>query len=156
MKKGNRFERICPTCRKEKLKYLSDHLSIVHVLNSSERKPYIAIAKYQGITVYDAELPIPKIKPIATKAKNRTLKYNVKQSVKRIKANQWSKYPYPEFRFEHLFSIMVVGRTSCGTTFSVMILLESHQMKDFDIEWYYNQYQHSYDQFSARIVHTYM
>ena len=75
MKKGNRFERICPICGKENLKYLSDHLSSVHKLSSLERKPYLAIAKYQGITAYNnAEPSIPKIKCGVAKGKNRTPK----------------------------------------------------------------------------------
>ena len=62
MKKKNRFERICPICGKENLKYLSQHLSSVHKLSSLERKPYLAIAKYQGITVYRDEVTYPKSK----------------------------------------------------------------------------------------------
>ncbi len=52
MKNQNRFKRICPVCGKDNLKYLSEHLSSVHKLNSVERKPYLKKAKYQGITVY--------------------------------------------------------------------------------------------------------
>ena len=59
--------------------------------------------------------------------------------------------PYPEFRFEHPFSIMVVGPTASGKTFFVMQLLKSNQMKDFYIEWYYNQHQQSYNDFRDRV-----
>ena len=147
MKKGNRFERICPICGKENLKYLSDHLSSVHKLSSLERKPYLALAKYQGITayninVYNAEPSIPKIKCGAAKGKNRTVKSNVKQAVKRkplqVK-NSWTSYQYPNFWFKHPFSLMIVGPTSCGKTLFVRQLLESKRMKDFNIEWHYNQ-----------------
>ena len=88
MKKGNRFERICPICGKVNLKYLSDHLSSVHTLSSSERKPYLKRAKYQGINVYHGdESSISKIKRVGVKeiTKSRTIKYNVKQALKRIK-----------------------------------------------------------------------
>ena len=72
MKKQNRFERICLICGKENLKYLSQHLSSVHKLSSLERKPYLAIAKYQGITAYNNTEPsILKIKRGAAKGKNR-------------------------------------------------------------------------------------
>ena len=150
-----KHKRICPICGREWLVNISSHLEQVHQLGSVERKPYLEIAKYQGTTAYNnVEPSIPKIKRVTAKAKNRTLKYNAKQSVKRIKATQWSKYPYPEFRFEHPFSIMVVGPTASGKTFFVMQLLQSNQMKGFCIEWYYNHHQQSYDDFSARVGRT--
>ena len=78
MKKQNRSKRICPVCSKENLRFLPQHLSGVHKLTLVERKPNLAITKYQGITVYhDDEPSIPKIKRIAAKGRNRTLKSNV-------------------------------------------------------------------------------
>ena len=137
MKQQN-FKRICPICGKGNLQFLPQHIQQVHRLSSVERKPFLKIAKYQDITVYrdNVSIPkvsyIPKIKHVARAkgvAKNRSSKLTVKQSVKSIKAKQWSKHPYPEFRFEHPFSIMVVGPTASGKTFFVMQLLKSNQMK---------------------------
>ena len=45
---------------------------------------------------------------------------------------------------------MNVGPTSCGKTFFVRQLLESKRMKDFNIEWYYNQ-QQTYTDFERTV-----
>ena len=163
MEKQNRFKRICPVCGKENLKYLSKHLQQVHSLSSVERKPFLKIAKYQGITVYRDNVSIPKV-PYSPKiklaarakgvAKNRSSKLIVKQPVKRklLQAiKSWKSHRYPEFQLKHPFSIMVVGPTSCGKTHFVMELLESSKMKDFNIEWNYNQYQQTYTDFQRAV-----
>ena len=46
---------------------------------------------------------------------------------------------------------MIVGPTSCGKTFFVRQLLESSQMKHFNFEWYYNQYQQTYTDFARTV-----
>ena len=47
-----KYNRICPVCGKENLKYLPDHLRQVHDLKSSERLQFLRSAKYQGIKCY--------------------------------------------------------------------------------------------------------
>ena len=69
-----------------------------------------------------------------------------------LKVNEsWQSYPYPNFWFKHPFSLMIVGPTSCGKTHFVRQLLESSKMKDFNYEWYYNQYQQTYTDFQRAV-----
>ena len=67
--KQQRFKHICPVCGKDNLKFLSQHLSSVHKLSSTERKPYLKKAMYQGITVYNESLPVVHVSPSLPKKK---------------------------------------------------------------------------------------
>ena len=52
---------------------------------------------------------------------------------------------------------MIVGPTSCGKTFFVRQLLQSDRMVNFNIEWYYNQHQQTYNDFARTVgVHCVM
>ena len=58
--------------------------------------------------------------------------------------------PYPEFKFHHTFSMLVVGPTQCGKTYFVQQLLtknciEYPDEKSTQIYWFYNQWQPRYD-----------
>ena len=60
------------------------------------------------------------------------------------------KQPYPEFKFHHTFSMLVVGPTQCGKTYFVQQLLtknciEYPDEKSTQIYWFYNQWQPRYD-----------
>ena len=58
---------------------------------------------------------------------------------------------YPEFRFQHMFSILVVGPSQCGKTYFVQQLLTKNcidypEKKPLQIYWFYNQLQPRYDE----------
>ena len=57
--------------------------------------------------------------------------------------------PYPEFEFNHMFSMLVVGPSQCGKTYFVEELLTKPcvkypSKKPRRIEWFYNQWQPRY------------
>ena len=56
---------------------------------------------------------------------------------------------YPEFKFNHMFSMLVVGPSQCGKTYFVEELLTKPcvnypNKKLRKIHWFYNQWQHRY------------
>ena len=58
--------------------------------------------------------------------------------------------PYPEFQFQHSFSMMVVGPTQSGKTCFVQQLLTSQRIaypekKPIKVYWFYNQWQPIYE-----------
>ena len=58
--------------------------------------------------------------------------------------------PYPEFKFHHMFSMLVVGPTQCGKTYFVQQVLtknciEYPSEKPTQTYWFYNQWQPRYD-----------
>ena len=58
---------------------------------------------------------------------------------------------YPEFRFQHMFSMLVVGPSQCGKTYFVQQLLTNNcidypEKKPLQIYWFYNQWQSRYDE----------
>ena len=149
--------RTCPVCLKENLFYLSDHLRQVHKLSSIERQPWLKSATYsptkptglpfippypfwsmpQYPTSIHPQLPIPQsIKPKPSKPDQTSSCLETK--------------PYPEFKFHHTFSMIVVGPTQCGKTYFVQQLLtkdclEYSSEKPVQIYWFYNQWQSRYD-----------
>ena len=57
--------------------------------------------------------------------------------------------PYPDFKFNHMFSMLVVGPSQCGKTYFVEQLLMNncvkyHSKKQIRIFWFYNQWQRRY------------
>ena len=57
---------------------------------------------------------------------------------------------YPEFKFQHMFSMMVVGPSQSGKTHFVQQLLTHKcinypEKKPLRVYWFYNQWQPSYD-----------
>ena len=47
-----RDHRICPICGRERVKNISSHFSQVHGLESSARKPWLKLAKYQTMNTH--------------------------------------------------------------------------------------------------------
>ena len=57
---------------------------------------------------------------------------------------------YPEFKFQHMFSMMVVGPSQSGKTYFVQQLLTKNcinypEKKPIRVYWFYNQWQPRYD-----------
>ena len=152
---SGRSRRDCPICLKENLLYLSHHLAQVHNLSSAERQPWLKSATYSptkptglpnmspypfwGMPQYtmNPQLPIPQsMKPKPSKPDQTSQCLETK--------------PYPEFKFHHTFSMLVVGPTQCGKTYFVQQLLtkdciEYPSKKPIQIYWFYNQWQLRYD-----------
>jgi len=62
--------------------------------------------------------------------------------------------PYSEFKFNHMFSMLVVGPSQCGKTYFVEELLTKPcihypNKKPRRIEWFYNQWQPRYKSLQA-------
>ena len=58
---------------------------------------------------------------------------------------------YPEFMFQHMFSMLVVGPSQCRKTYFVQQLLtkvciDYPEKKPLQIYWFYNQWQPRYDE----------
>ena len=157
---SGRSRRNCPLCLKENLLYLSHHLAQVHNLSSAERQPWLKSATYSptkstglpfmspypfwGMPQYTMNAPFPP--------PNMPQSMKPKQSKPgKVQTSQCLEtQPYPEFKFHHTFSMLVVGPTQCGKTYFVQQLLtqnciEYPDEKSTQIYWFYNQWQPRYD-----------
>ena len=134
-----RHRRHCPICFKPNLLSLSHHLSQVHKLTSEERQPWLKAAVFSatpghGVLTHSQcpeelprntcpVVPLPSSRPLCLEPQ-----------------------PYPEFKFQHPCSMMVVGPSQCGKTHFVQQLL-THKCIDFPekkpgmVCWFYNQWQ---------------
>ena len=59
--------------------------------------------------------------------------------------------PYPEFRFQHLFSLLCIAPSQAGKTYLIRQILEKNHItfpepkKKIPIRWYYGQWQNVYE-----------
>ena len=164
-------EQTCPVCLKENRFYLGDHLRQVHQLSGAENKnllksavfspttsrglPYMSPYPFWGMPQYtmNSQLLPPSIEnltTIQTPSLSQSMKPN-SQKVTKIETSQCLEtQPYPEFKFNHMFSMFVVGSTQCGKTYFVQQVLtknciEYPSEKSTQIYWFYNQWQPRYD-----------
>ena len=160
--------RTCPVCFKENLFYLRDHLRQVHKLSSSERQPWLKSATYSPTKPPGLAFTPPypfwgmnphyptSIQQQYLTSMNPPFPTDVPQSLKpkQSKPDSTSQClktkPYPEFKFHHTCSMLVVGPTQCGKTYFVQQLLtknclEYSSEKPTQIYWFYNQWQPRYD-----------
>ena len=141
-----KFRRVCPLCYRQDLLYLADHLRQVHKLSCEERQPLLkaAIFSHQvtstvfsgvqpqglysphifqhGMPQYtmNAPFPPPSIENLTTvPASNLSQSMKPKQcKVIKLPTSQCLETQiYPEFKFHHMFSMLVVGPTQCGKTY---------------------------------------
>ena len=172
-----KFRRVCPLCYRQDLIYLADHLRQVHKLSCEERQPLLkaAIFSHQvtptvfpgvqpqglysphifqhGMPQYtmNAPFPPPSIENLTTlPTSNLSQKPKQSKPVKVQTSQCLETQSYPEFKFHHTFSILVVGPTQCGKTYFVQQLLtknciEYPSEKSTQIYWFYNQWQPRYD-----------
>ena len=144
-----RHRRDCPICGKPRLLSLSHHLSQVHGLSSGERTPWLkrAVVSRQLVRLkphqdYQDEIVSPMELP----------EYRQLIPPRQCPLNMVSWWePYPEFQFQHPFSMMVVGPTQSGKTCFVQQLLTSQRIaypnkKPVKVYWFYNQWQPIYDE----------
>ena len=117
--------RRCPLCESVMLN-LSDHLSRTHGLNCEERQPFLQLA--------------------ARELRGEPLR---KQSLREEPAKRETQL-YPEFAFQHPFSMLVVGPTQSGKTDFVEQMFEEPRFafptkRKGQILWFYNQWQPRYE-----------
>ena len=120
-----KFQRICSICGKEELTNISRHLSLVHGVNSSARKPWLKLAKYQTMnTVYkhlssktreQTKYSYPVKRPCMTVKNMKKQKIPTKPSI----ANEflYTKMMYPNFKLQHPMSILIFGPANSGKTY---------------------------------------
>ena len=153
--------RNCPICFKENVYYLGDHLRQVHQLSGAGKKnwlksavfsttkstglPYMPPYPFWGMPQYPMSMnpqPQQPSQPQGTKPKPR--------KVAKIEANRCMETKaYPDFKFNHMFSMLVVGSSQCGKTYFVEQLLtrpcvKYPSKKPRRIYWFYNQWQPRY------------
>lgn len=109
-----RHRRNCPICGKQDLLYLSDHLRQLHQLSSVERQPFLKRALLSSQVV--PLIPPPSVQdgmhsyPIASPMELPQNKCSLNT------VNCLGTQAYPEFRFQHMFSMIVVGPSQCEKT----------------------------------------
>ena len=150
----------CPVCFKEHLFYLSDHLRQVLKLSSAERQPWLKSA------ICSSSKGIPDIPPYQflgmpqyPLSTGQQFPLEVPQSMKpkqtktaKVQAvNCLETQAYPEFMFQHMFSMLVVGPSQSGNTYFVQQLLTKRCIeypceKPIMVYWFYNQWQPRYDE----------
>ena len=121
--------RRCPLCQSVMLN-LSDHLSRTHGLNCKERQRYLQMAS--------RELRGEPLRKQSLREEPEPSKRETRHPL------------YPEFAFQHPFSMLVVGPTQSGKTDFVEQMLENPLIdfptdKEVRITWFYNQWQPRYD-----------
>ena len=137
---SGRSRRDCPICYKSNLLYLSHHLAQVHHLSSAERQPWLKSA------IYSKPIGLPFILQYP-----RSIHPPLPMQSKAVHTSQCLETKsYPEFKFHHTCSMLVVGPTQCGKTYFVQQLLtkkclEYPSEKPTQIYWFYNQWQPRYD-----------
>ena len=162
-----KFQRICPICGREELTNISRHLSLVHGLKSFARKPWLKLAKYQTMnTVYkhlssktreQTKYSYPVKRPCMTVKNMKKQKISTKPSI--VNEFLYTKMMYPNFRFQHPMSILVVGPTNSGKTYFVDQLLsnlnEKMKFKNPNlkcrISWFYGQWQQCYSNMQKKL-----
>ena len=153
-----RNRRNCPICCKSGLLSLSHHLAQVHQLTSKERKPWLksVIFSSEKSTGLPHMAPYPfwgmppppwshtrqRLKPVRQALKTEPKQRKV---TKQETANCLETSPYPDLKFNHMFSMPVVGPSQCEKTSFVEQLLKKNcikypSKKQRRIFWFYNQW----------------
>ena len=151
--------RNCPICFKPDLLSLSHHLSQVHQLSSEERQPWLKSAIFSptrtnGIPPYTfwgmPQYPLSMTPQLPTEVPQiRRPKQPKTTKVQTV--NCLETQTYPEFRFQHMFSMLVVGPSQSGKTYFVQQLLTKNCIeypceKPLHVYWFYSQWQSRYDE----------
>ena len=163
-----KFRRMCPICYRQDLLYLADHLRQVHKLSSEERQPLLKAALFshqlppsfsprvhpQGLYTHPILQGLPQypmsMNPQLQQPSGHQGTKQQPRKVAKIEARPCLQMtPYPDFKFNHMFSMLVVGPTQCGKTYFVEQLLTKNcikypSKKSTRIYWFYNQWQRCY------------
>ena len=151
--------------------YLADHLRQVHKSSSEGRQPLLkaGIFSHQvtpsvlpgvhpqglyspyilqhGMSQYPLSMSSQLQQPIS---QPQSMKPKQPKVMKLQTVNCLETQPYPKFKFNHMFSMVIVGPTQCGKTYFVQQVLTKNCIqypseKSTQIYWFYNQWQQRYD-----------
>ncbi len=150
-----KYRRICPICNKLDLLYLCDHLRQVHNLYGNDRKRWLKMAVFSPPKAVHT---LPTALPLAQEP-HKEVRRPSRPLLRRRERKQGDVFKttpilkteaYPEFKFRHKFSLLVVGPTQSGKTYFVQQILESkailfEKSRPMNILWCYNQHQNCYD-----------
>ena len=162
-----RDQRICPICGRERVTNISSHFSQVHGLESSARKSWLKLTKYQTMNTVYKHLSSPTREhtthssPVKQPCMTMRTVKKQKRVTKTRKVNEfpYSKMLYPDFKFQHPMSILVVGPTNSGKTYFVDQLLSNlNEKMNFKnpnlkcrISWFYGQWQQCYSDMQRKL-----
>ena len=151
----NRRRRACPICGKPNLLWPSHHLRQVHGLSSEERQRWL-----QRTSSLPVVVPIERVEnPVILPPSSCTVIPFSNSSVPCLADNRpppplpidtLETQPYPDFTFQHPYSMIVVGPSQCGKTHFVHQLLTHKctvypRKKPVLVCWCYNQWQPQYE-----------
>ena len=153
-----RYRRVCPVCSRPNLLRLPTHLAQVHGLNADERRPLLKQAEYVNINL-NRTLIYQKprentCKGTATRKRGSSQPLGNCQESKKVRRSPPEDLvvvPYPEFRFQHLFSLLCIAPSQAGKTYLIRQILEKNRItypepkKTIRIRWYYRQWQSVYE-----------
>ena len=155
--------RACPICRKPNLLSLSHHLSQVHNLSSEERKPWLksavfSLSKSTGLP-YIPSFPFGGMPsyPLCMNPQPQQPPSTPQQprKVAKIQASHCLETkPYPDIKFNHMFSMLVVGPSQCGKTYFLEQLLTNNCVKYPSTNQWQNRYTSLKSTLGDKIVFT--
>ena len=154
---------VCPICQRPWVVNLSSHLEMVHDLNANERADYlkrsILCASTQSVHARIQTTTVTaKLKNSRQRHDRRVVQICQKSSNKTPTADVLPE-PYPNFRLRHKFSMMVVGLSMSGKSYSVKELLKRDLIEYEDhrklpkIHWFYGQYQDMFKDMKRSLGH---
>ena len=150
---------MCPICYRQDLLYLADHLRQVHKLSSEERQALLkaALFSHQLTLSFSQEFILMGCIHIQFYKDCHNIllcgHQGTEQQPRKVAKIEirpcLQMTPYPDFKFNHMFSMLVVGPTQCGKTYFVEQLLTKNcikypSKKSTRIYWFYNQWQRCY------------
>lgn len=143
-----KFRRICPISYRQDLLYLADHLRQVHKLSSEERQPLLKAALFshqltpsfsprvhlQGLYTHPIlqglpQYPMNMNPQLQQPSRHQGIKQQPRKIAKIEASPCLQMTPYPDFKFNHMFSMLVVGPTQCGKRYFVEQLLTNNCIK---------------------------
>ena len=137
-----KHRRACPICGKPNLLNLSGHLRQVHGLwGEGQRQPWLKQASHHPLE----DVPVEQY-PVTTYPNSDPVIPDNHSPVHCLETQS-----YPDFAFQHPYSMMVVGPSQCGKTHFIHKLL-THKCttypdkKSVRVVWCYNQWQPQYDE----------
>ena len=142
--------RVCPICGKPNLLKLSEHLRQVHDLSTQARQPWLKQASHLPPPVPPKDVPLSQL-PIIIPPEDVPLHSSPVTTSDTFHSPGpcVDTQPYPDFAFQHPYSMIVVGPSQCGKTHFVHQLLTHKctvypRKKPVLVVWCYNQWQPQY------------
>ena len=135
-----RYRRICPVCSKPNLLRLPTHLAQVHGLNANQRRPWLQTAEYVNINhkktlTHQKPNESPRVGKITRKriCHQSPNKFQQPKKVRTGPQDDLITVPYPEFRFQHLFSLLCIAPSQAGKTHLIRQILKNKLFHGLEI-----------------------